>query len=101
MELVAGAPLACHAQGMRQLANLRGARAGAKQRQLDQARVVARLNRRTPEARQFMAQQGGEAAKQPTLNQIKQARVSERALGADASTGPPTPAPAAPAPSQT
>lgn len=39
----------------------------------------------------------GEVAKQPTLNQIKQQRISERQIGLDAAAAPPTPAPAAPA----
>jgi hypothetical protein len=41
----------------------------------------------------------GDVAKQPTLNQIKQQRMSERQIG-DASA-PPTPAPAAPTPTPT
>ena len=57
------------AQRMGQPADFGRARAGAQQRDLDQARMVARLLRRQAEAREVMAQQGGERLRREILQQ--------------------------------
>ena len=69
------------AQRMGEPADLRGTRSRSEQRDLDQARMVARLLRRKAEEGEVMAEQGGKRFGREVLQQSFEQQVQERGPG--------------------